>query len=444
MPLDRRSLLAAAAAFALPVPALAAPLEGASFGLKPDGDQDQTRAFQRAVDTAAGARTPLLLAPGRYRIGEIRLPANSQIFGTRGQTRLLFQGGSALFDAPRADLVTLSGLVIEGGARPLPDQRGLIVLRNGRNVRIEDLEIAGSAQHGLVLEGIEGLVRGNLVSGAAKAGLFALDSKGLTISQNTIRAAGNNGILVWRSAAGDDGTVVDGNRIDDIAARDGGSGQNGNGINVFRAGNVTVSGNRIRNCAFSAVRANGTANVSISGNSCSGLGETAIYVEFGFDGAVIANNVVDGAALGVVATNFSAGGRLATIQGNMIRNLTDRRPAGTDPGDAAGIGIAAEADAAISGNVVEGAPTAGLLIGWGPHLRDVAATGNLVRGAPIGIGVSVAQGAGQALIANNLIQGATIGAVVGLEWKRPVTGDLTREGAAGRFAQLTVVGNRVR
>ncbi|WP_204311159.1 right-handed parallel beta-helix repeat-containing protein, partial [Klebsiella michiganensis] len=87
------------------------------------------------------------------------------------------------------------------------------------------------------------------------------------------------GILVWRTLAGDDGTMVEGNRIEDIAARDGGSGQNGNAINVYRAGNVTVSGNKIRGCAFSAVRANGAANVAISNNNCSSLGETALYIE---------------------------------------------------------------------------------------------------------------------------------------------------------------------
>ncbi|WP_189595201.1 right-handed parallel beta-helix repeat-containing protein, partial [Nocardia cerradoensis] len=93
-------------------------------------------------------------------------------------------------------------------------------------------------------------------------------------------------------------------------------GQNGNSINVYRAGNVTVSGNKIRGCAFSAVRANGAANVAISNNNCSSLGETALYIEFGFEGAVVANNIIDGAALGVVATNFNHGGRLATIHGN--------------------------------------------------------------------------------------------------------------------------------
>ncbi len=51
---------------------------------------------------------------------------------------------------------------------------------------------------------------------------------------------------------------------------------------------VSVSGNRIQNCAFSAVRGNSAANIQIVGNSCSDLGEVALYSEFAFEGAVIA------------------------------------------------------------------------------------------------------------------------------------------------------------
>ncbi|MCP2871678.1 hypothetical protein, partial [Salmonella enterica] len=82
-------------------------------------------------------------------------------------------------------------------------------------------------------------------------------------------------------------------------------------------------------------------------------------------------------------------------------------------------------------------------LGWGQYMRDLSVTANVIKGSPVGIAVSVVPGAGQALIADNLVQGASVGAVVGMEWKRPVTGDMAREGV-GRFAQLSVSGNRVR
>ena len=106
-----------------------------------------------------------------------------------------------------------------------------------------------------------------------------------------------------------------------------------------------------------------SVNIQIEGNSIISAREVAIYAEFGFEGAVIANNTVDGAAIGISVVNFNEGGRLATVQGNLIRNLKAKRPAGTDPGDSAGVGICVEADAAVTGNVVEGAPGAGISVG---------------------------------------------------------------------------------
>jgi putative cofactor-binding repeat protein len=160
-------------------------------------------------------------------------------------------------------------------------------------------------------------------------------------------------------------------------------------------------------------------------------------------GAIISNNSVDGAAIGVSVTNFNEGGRLASVQGNIVRNLKPQRPAGTDPGDAAGIGIAVEADSAVAGNVIESAPLAGIMLGYGRYLRDVAATGNVVRKADIGIGVSVASGAAATLVANNLITGFARGAIVGMAGAKAVTGDLA-QGAHESYAHLTLSGNRIR
>jgi uncharacterized secreted repeat protein (TIGR03808 family) len=294
-----------------------------------------------------------------------------------------------------------------------------------------------------VLEAIAGEVTGSTVVQAAEAGIFARDSRGLVIARNVIRDIGNNGIQVWRSQVGDDGTLVCDNRIEGVRSARGGSGQYGNGIGVFRAGNVVVKGNRIRDCAFSAVRGNAASNLQVIGNNCTQLGEVALYAEFGFEGAVIANNVVDGAAIGVSITNFNEGGRLAVVQGNVIRNLLPQRPPGTDPDDGAGIGISIEADTAVNGNVIENAPSAGIAVGFGPYLRDVTVTGNVVRRARTGIIVSVVPGAGAAVIADNLIAETKLGAIVGMEWRKAVTGDLAVSGAA-RYAHLTISGNRVR
>jgi uncharacterized secreted repeat protein (TIGR03808 family) len=454
MGIDRRRLFAAMAgagvigaagdARSMPVrdiPARAE-IDAASLGIHANAADDQSQALQRAIEQAAAARAVLRLPPGFYRAGALQLPPYAAIAGVAGATRIVMAGGPSMLSATGSDHVGITGLVLDGAGIPLPERRGLLHVAQGRAIRIADCEIVNSGRHGIALESVEGEVTGNTISGG-DAAIFSIDARGLRIAGNTVRGAGNGGILVWRSAPGDDGTLVVDNRIEGILNKAGGSGQWGNAINVFRADNVIVRGNRIRNAAFSAVRGNAASNLQVVGNTCTGIGEVALYAEFGFEGALIANNIVDGAALGVSVTNFDKGGRLAVVQGNLIRNLLGRRPPGTDPDDSAGIGIGIEADTVVTGNVVENAPYAGIAAGWGAYLRDVAITSNVIRRADFGITVSVAPGAGAAVIADNMISDVRSGAIVGMEWKKAVTGDLSKDGAA-RYAQLSIGGNRVR
>ncbi len=417
-------------------------IDGAALGLRPNAAEDQTKALQHAIDDATAARAVLQLGPGRYRTGELKLPSHAAIAGVAGATHIVLSAGASLVSASGGEYIRLSGLILDGADMPLPQQSGLIHLAQVQSLRIVDCAIVNCGGNGIALEAASGEIAGNIIS-AADAAIFSLDAQALKISGNHVRGAGNNGILVWRSAPGDDGTLVIDNRIENVANKAGGSGQYGNAVNIFRADNVIVRGNRIANAAFSAVRGNTASNLQIVGNTCTALGEVALYAEYGFEGAVIANNIVDGAALGIAVTNFNRGGRLAVVQGNLVRNLVARRPAGTDPNDAFGIGIGVEADTVVSGNVVENATHAGIAAGWGAYLRDVAISANIVRGGDYGITVSVAPGAGASVIADNLISGARRGAIVGMEWQKPVTGDLATDGAA-RYAQLSISGNRVR
>jgi uncharacterized secreted repeat protein (TIGR03808 family) len=462
MTLDRRRLFAAfagVAGVATASPALArraqqaeplpphdgaspTAIDGTARGLRPNAPGDQSQTLQRAIDHAAATRTVLHLPSGRYRAGDLKLPSYATISGVAGATQLVLSAGTRLLTATGGEHIRLSGLVLDGADVSLPQQSGLIHFAQVRALRIADCEIVNAGGNGIALEGAEGEIAGNTIN-AADAAIFSLDAQGLKISGNHVRSAGNNGILVWRGTPGDDGTLVIDNRIENIGNKAGGSGQYGNAVNVFRAANVIVRGNRISNAAFSAVRGNAASNLQIVGNTCTGSGEVALYAEFGFEGALIASNIVDGAALGISVTNFNRGGRLAVVQGNLIRNAVARRPAGTDPNDASGIGIGVEADTLVSGNVIENAAHAGIAAGWGSYLRDVAINGNIVRGTDYGITVSVAPGAGSSVIADNLISGARRGAIVGMEWKKPVTGDLATEGAA-RYAQLLISGNRGR
>jgi uncharacterized secreted repeat protein (TIGR03808 family) len=137
-------------------------------------------------------------------------------------------------------------------------------------------------------------------------------------------------------------------------------------------------------------------------------------------------------------TNFNEGGRLAVVQGNLIRNLFLRKDA-----DSRGIGITVEADSVVTGNVIEGSPGYGILIGWGGYVRDVSVTDNLIRNVYIGIAVQTGPLAGTALISSNLIAGAKDGAIRAMSGPTPVGPDLARDSAEA-YRNLAVYANLAR
>lgn len=424
----------AAAAPAPRVLAAELALAAEDFGVKPNASGDQTAALQAAINAAAGKGAALQLPGGTYITGQLTLPETCVITGAGELTRLKFTGGTALFQAKGAKRISLSALAIDGAGKPLGGEpAGLMMFEDVANLQLVHLEVENSAGHGAVLKGCRGQILNCRFKGHGEAALFALDSKGLEVAYNHVQDCGNNGLLIWRSKKGDDGSLIAHNRIEGIKAQAGGSGQNGNGINVYRAGGVIVSGNQIRDCAFSAIRANSSDNVQIVNNSCHRLGEVALYSEFSFEGAVISNNLVDGAHVGISVTNFNEGGRLASVTGNLLRNMKKRK------GEAA-IGLAVEADSSVTANTIENVEGLGISLGFGKYLREVIATSNLIRGAEIGIGVSTHNDAGIAMITNNMISGAKNGGIRAMDETKPLGPDLARNSAEA-FRNLLVFGN---
>jgi uncharacterized secreted repeat protein (TIGR03808 family) len=447
--LNRRAFLAGTAlclsgtvaAAQMKVADLRGSIDSADLGLLPNAADDQTAQFQNAVNRAVERGRALFLPAGTYPVANLRLPSGTLIVGVPGRTRLVYQGGGGqLIRAEGVSNIGLTGITFDGANRSIGDfTEGLLHFIGVRNLALDNCEIAGSAKMGLVMDRCSGRVENCRISGAAEAGLRSNEATGLAITGNTVTDCANGGIWVHRWREGEDGTIVSGNRVERIGARYGGTGQFGNGINVFRAHGVMISNNRITDCAFSAIRSNSGSNVQIVGNSCLRSGETAIYSEFSFQGAVIANNIVDGGTTGISIANFMDGGRMAICTGNLIRNITEEGPY---PPEVAGfgIGIAAEADTTLTGNIIEGAPKFGMMLGWGPYMRNIAASQNVLRECGTGIAVTVVKGAGSAVITNNIVQGSKKGSINGFRWLERATGELNN---ASEYSNLTVQGNQV-
>lgn len=402
-------------------------VRAAASGLQPNSTADQSVAFSRMLQEAGGSE--ILLPPGRYVLSNIQLPRDTRLRGVSGATTLVYGSGGALFSADAVDTLSLDGLSFDGGHLPLRDgTKALLDFRRVGALSITGCEIRNSSRSGIALESASGIVARNSISNAADYALYSVEATGLRIQDNNIAACENGGILVHRWQQAEDGSLVTGNRIERISARSGGTGQYGNGINLFRANNVTVSGNHLSDCAFSAIRANSSSNALITGNQCHRSGEAAIYAEFAFEGTIISANIVDGAAIGISIANLNEGGRLAVCSGNIVRNLSTTGPYEPYEAMGFGIGIAVEGDTTLTGNVIENAPRCGVLLGWGPYLRNVVATGNLIRQTPEGFAVSVVDGVGAVLIADNILSD-TARTVVGYRWRDAATGDLALDGA---------------
>jgi uncharacterized secreted repeat protein (TIGR03808 family) len=408
-------------------------------GLVPDADFDQTDALQAAIDAASGSGH-LFLGAGRYRVSGLRLPSGFMLTGVPGATVLVHAGSDPLLLVEGQEDVSVVGMGFDGsGAGGELWHGGLVHVSDCDNVTIRDCAVGNTALNAITLLASSGRVENCRVSGSDYTGIFIYDAAGVWVDGNTVTDCGNGGIRVWRGQAGADGTMVTGNRIGGIDWTDGGNGQNGNGINIFQADGVIVADNHISDCAFSAVRLNATNNTQISGNTCLASGEVAIFSEFAFTGSVIAGNIIDGAAAGISMTNFNDGGRLAACTGNIVRNLYARSEVNPDLDSP--YGIAAEADAIVSGNIVENVPGTGIVAGWGPYLRDVTISGNLVRDVEIGITVSVADEAGAVSVVGNTITEARQAAITGNAWWDIVSDDLAAE--AERYPQVTLRDNRV-
>jgi uncharacterized secreted repeat protein (TIGR03808 family) len=424
-----------------PAGALRGALDAIREGVSPGGYGDQGPALMQALGRAAAEGRPLFLPPGRYEVSGVDLPAQTHLIGVPGQTFLAFAGGPFMLRTSGAASLRLEGLVVDGVSRPLdPAIAGLLDADTVEDLVIDDCLFRASGADAVTLRSTRGRVERSRFEDVGHAGIHLIESRGMAVLDNVVASCGDTGILVARYDEGPDDTIVRGNRVTAIRADSGGTGQNGNGINLDKANGVIIAGNRIADCAFSAIRCFSSDGVQVNGNIATGSGEVAIFVEFAFEGAMVANNIVDGAVGGISFANFMEhGGRLAVCAGNIVRNIVGG-PRYADGTPQIGIGIGAEADMAIDGNLIENAVW-GLSLGWGPYLRDVSATSNVIRDTDIGIAVSVVEGGGPALVADNLISGARESAIVGTRWEEVAVADLTTD--ADDFPQLTIEGNRV-
>ncbi len=413
-----------------------------SEGLRAGASSDQGKLLQKIIDAASKNSQAVFVEPGRYKVSNLILPKNTRLYGINGASILEYAGGDHFIYAENSNHIELEGISLDGGLLPVKDyaQANLGIV-NSKHVNIENCKITNAAQSGIEVSKSAGRISKNQIDTAVgTAGIVGQANKGMMISDNVVSECANAGILVYRRDRGEDNTMITNNRVKFISAVKGGTGQYGNGINTWQADGVMIANNHVSDCAYSTIRSNSCSNIQITNNTCLRAGETSVYSEFAFQGALISGNIVDGAARGISIANLDEGGRLTVCSNNLVRNIHENVPY-ADKQHIFGTGILAEADIAITGNVIERTSRFGMLLGWGEYLRNVTASSNIIRDTKTGFYVSVVGGTGQVSITNNIIAKVSRG-IIGHRWQDAVTGDLVKEGTH-KYPNLSIVGNRL-
>jgi uncharacterized secreted repeat protein (TIGR03808 family) len=410
----------------------------------------QTLAIMQGCRDAATTGAAYKLGAGNFVVYPLHLPEGTRLVGQRGKTTLRSSSGAPVLFVRNLRSLFVESIAFDGGGAIAADPAlGLIHFEGIDRFQLHGVEVSDFVGTGVTNLRSGGEMFGCAIRRMGDAAYHSLDGHGVAFGRagdgNRIADCGNAGVRVWTSRAwAYDGSTVRNNDISGIRSTAGGTGQNGNGVNVFRAAAVTVEDNRIDGCAFSAVRNNGGKDFVAARNRCSNLGERAMYAEFDFRNAVFEENTISSAAAGISLTNFDplrnvgCGGRAV---GNVINQLLDAAPddewRANPEANAARVGIEAEGDVIVQGNRIVGPARIGIECGFGEALRSVICQENVIEGADFGIAfTSLAPLGAPTVISGNHILGSRKARIVATRYADMLPGDLF--GASGAFRSVQI------
>ncbi len=397
------------------------------------------------VTQAARRGRPCTLPPGVTTIYPLVLPEGAHLLGARGGSTLrLGYAGPMLSNATPLKALTFEGVTFEGANRPINSAFGLLTFESVAQLRMEDCRVQNSSI-ALLLRRCGGAVRLSTFENLSSTAIYDENCAGMLIDANVIRRCGDNGIHHWGDKSPrHDGSKISNNVITDIKNLSGGDGLYGNGVRVADCGPVTVDGNSVERCAYSAIRNTGGWDVVVSNNRCKFLNERAMYAEFGFRNASFVNNIIEDCGAGIAATNYlgPGNGDGALITGNVIAKIRPSHP-DDEFGPRMGwlSGIQGEGDARILGNRVIGSPWVGILAGFFDARHNVTVEANELIDNVFGVGFAAQGGPGPASIIGNRFRGSKKANIVAMFQTEVISGDLALPGAASAFSNMTISGN---
>jgi hypothetical protein len=218
--------------------------------------KDQSAGLQAAIDTAAERRVPLVLASGRYLASGLVLRPGTVISGSGTAAVLaLVKPGVPLLIGKNAPRIALHDIALDGNMLEIGGEtNALVALTHCQDLSIFRLEVTACAGRGASLHSSGGRILQSRFSMIGDAALFALANRPGHHGQLHIRVRQQrySGLALNH---GEDGSVISRNvRTKRALAGQ----QNGNGINIFRAGGVLIEATitivPTRRCAATRLR----------------------------------------------------------------------------------------------------------------------------------------------------------------------------------------------
>jgi hypothetical protein len=280
--------------------------------------------LDRALAALRRGRVTVRLAPGHYRLREVRLGRGARLLGSGAQTVISAPAGSnywALLVA-KGDDVRISDLTLDGGGGGRREENGIAVavFDGSDRVRLQRLRMRHVRTHGVNVWGAhtDVSIQDSTIDGdgSAGSGVFALgsdDSQDTSVIRTRISGFRDFGILFaqreyGRPAAALHGLALD-NTIADVRdpARDAcvtkpnttpRCGTNEGGI--WSGGvEAAIIGNTIRRTRWDGIETVGSSTrTTVIGNDIAAT-RTGIYLEHSTNDSIISGNVVSRARTGI-------------------------------------------------------------------------------------------------------------------------------------------------
>jgi len=325
--------------------------------------------LDRALAALARGHVTVLLGPGRYPVGAVRLGDGARLVGAGPGTVLTASRDAWSLVEVRGRRVRVSGLAIEGGTRI---GRAIAVAPGSADVRLQRLRISGVRDTGVEAWGAhaevsvqDSVIVGDDASGAGVYDVGSSDSRDSSVVRTEIHGFRAFGIdfaqrYYGRRAAARRAVALD-NRIARIVDPEVANGTREGGI---WSGGVAAAiiGNRIRDTGWDGIETVGSSyGVSIVGNDIART-RVGIYLEHETNGSLISRNAIADVVAGI-NVEWRYEGRGSSANTFTANRITGARQTGLF------VDVAGDRNR-ITGNVVEG--------GRGPAIVLQGASENLV------------------------------------------------------------------